>query len=518
MRPTSATPTTTLTTPSEADHSDRSEGQLDPGPGKRARTVRLTGLLLGLVLAVLSGLALPETLSLDARVTAGVVVLMGTWWVTEAVPLPVTALVPLVAFPMFGVSAMEEVAGAYANQIIFLFLGGFLLALGIQRWNLHRRIALLIVLAVGTRPTRMIAGLMIATAVLGMWVSNTATALMMVPLGTSLVALVESESGTSGQADQAKGARQHSKFGIGLMLAIAYSATFSAFGTIIASPGNVFVVGYIRDTLGYEVTFLQWMLFGMPLLVVFLFVGWLVIAKWLWRPEVDDLPGGRELFARELAKLGRMSAGEVGMTVVFVMTALAWILVPVLFEEPWATDAVIAMMGGLATFLIPASPRRGVMLMNWDAGLRTPWGVLILFGGGLALSAQVTGSGLADWIGESLGVLGGVPVWVLAPIVVVLVLIFTEFTSSMATIATFVPIVSGVAAGLGHDPVIFAIMVTQACQCAFMLPVASAPNAIVFATGSMEIRDMVRTGLWMNAVGFVLVTLLALWGLPVVLR
>ncbi|WFP16929.1 SLC13 family permease [Citricoccus muralis] len=506
------------------DLHDLSEGQLDAGPGQRARTVRFTGLALGLALAVLSGLALPESLELDARVTASVVVLMGTWWVTEAVPLPVTALVPLVAFPMFGVSAMEEVAGSYANQIIFLFLGGFLLALGIQRWNLHRRIALLIVLAVGTRPTRMIAGLMIATAVLGMWVSNTATALMMVPLGTSLVALVEQEArrgrgaDTDGTADNAAAdQRKHSRFGIGLMLAIAYSATFSAFGTIIASPGNIFVVGYIRDTLGYEVTFLQWMLFGMPLLVVFLFLGWLVIAKWLWRPEVDDLPGGRELFARELAKLGRMSAGEVGISVVFAMTALAWILVPVLFEEPWATDAVIAMMGGMTTFLIPASPRRGVMLMNWDTGLRTPWGVLILFGGGLALSAQVTGSGLADWIGESLGVLGGMPVWVLAPIVVILVLIFTEFTSSMATIATFVPLVSGVAAGLGHDPVIFAIMVTQACQCAFMLPVASAPNAIVFATGSMEIRDMVRTGLWMNAVGFVLVTLLALWGLPLVL-
>ncbi|MGO1532028.1 MAG: SLC13 family permease [Micrococcaceae bacterium] len=506
-------------TPTPTETQDRSEGQLDPGPGRRARTVRFTGLLLGLVLAGLAGLALPGELGLEARVTAGVVVLMGTWWVTEAVPLPVTALVPLVAFPMFGVSAMEEVAGSYANQIIFLFLGGFLLALGIQRWNLHRRIALLIVLAVGTRPTRMIAGLMIATAVLGMWVSNTATALMMVPLGTSLVQLVEREAREhhGGAEAGTDGPERRSRFGIGLMLAIAYSATFSAFGTIIASPGNIFVVGYIRDTLGYEVTFLQWMLFGMPLLVVFLFVGWLVIAKWLWRPEVDDLPGGRELFARELAKLGRMSAGEVGITVVFAATALAWILVPVLFEEPWATDAVIAMMGGLATFLIPASPRRGVMLMNWDTGLRTPWGVLILFGGGLALSAQVTGSGLADWIGESLGVLSGVPVWVLAPIVVVLVLIFTEFTSSMATIATFVPIVSGVAAGLGHDPVIFAIMVTQACQCAFMLPVASAPNAIVFATGSLDIRDMVRTGLWMNAVGFVLVTLLALWGLPLVL-
>jgi sodium-dependent dicarboxylate transporter 2/3/5 len=484
--------------------SEASAGDLAEGLAPRTRNIRYAGLLLGALLALAAGLAMPQDVSHEARVTAGVVVLMGVWWITEAAPLPVTALLPLVLFPAFGVTTMDELAPSYASQIIFLFLGGFLLALGIQRWNLHRRIALLVVLAVGTRPTRMILGMMIATAALGMWVSNTATALMMIPLGLSLVGLIEDQDGVA----------RRSRFGVGLMLGIAYSATISAFGTIIATPGNVFVVGFISENLGYTVTFLQWMAFGIPLTAVFLLGGWFLIAKVIWRPEIEELPGGRQLFLDELSKLGRMSAGEKLISLVCLGAALSWVLVPLVFEDPWATDAVIAMIAGLAAFLIPARAAEGVMLMDWGTAREIPWGTLILFGGGLALSSQVTASGLSDWVGESFSGLGGLPFWLVLAVILLAVLAVTEITSSMATIATFVPIVAGVAGGMGYDPVLLAILVTQACQCAFMLPVATAPNAIAFGSGAVSIRQMVKTGLWMNALGFCLIMVLAFTLVP----
>lgn len=485
----------------------RSEGQLQPAVAPRIKKVRYTGLIGGLLLAALTILILPADLNTAARLTAGVVVLMGTWWMTEAVPIPVTALLPLVLFPAMGIAGIDDVANSYANDTLFLFLGGFMIALGMQKWNLHRRIALRIVLLVGTRPTRLIAGLMIATALLGMWVSNTATAMMMIPLGMSVVALVEAQPGV----------KNNSRFGVGLMLGTAYSATLSAFGTIVASPGNVFVVAYIEENFGYRITFLQWMMFGLPLAAVFMVLGWFVITKVLWKPELDEIPGGRQLIADELRSLGKMSAGELLVLVIFLATALSWIFVPVIFEDPWATDPVIAMIAGILVFMIPARPGDGVMLMDWETANKTPWGTMILVGGGLALSAQIMSSGLSEWIGESLTVLGGLPVWFLIPAVVLLMLILTEFTSSMASITAFVPLVAGIAVSLGQDPVVIAIMVTQACQSAFMLPVASIPNAIAYGTGSVNIQQMVRTGLVFNLMGLVLVSAVGLFLLPNIL-
>jgi len=484
-----------------------SEGQLQAPVASRVKKVRYIGLVGGLILAAFITLMLPAELNVAARITAGVVVLMGTWWMTEAVPIPVTALLPLVVFPAFGIAGIDEVASSYANDTLFLFLGGFMLALGMQRWNLHRRIALRIVLLVGTRPTRLVAGLMIATALLGMWVSNTATAMMMIPLGMSVVSLVEAQQGVT----------KKSRFGVGLMLGIAYSATLSAFGTIVASPGNVFVVAYIEENFDYRITFLQWMMFGIPLGIIFMALGWFVITKVLWRPEIDELPGGRALIVDELRSLGRMSAGETMVLVIFLATALSWVFVPVLFDDPWATDPVIAMIAGIVVFTLPARPKDGIMLMDWDTANRTPWGTMILVGGGLALSAQIMSSGLSAWIGESLTALGGLPVWVLIPAVVLLMLLLTEFTSSMASITAFVPLVAGIAVSLGQDPVVIAIMVTQACQSAFMLPVASIPNAIAYGTGSVNIQQMVRTGLVFNLLGLVLVSCLGLFVLPHVL-
>lgn len=486
---------------------DISEGAAAPSLSVRTRQVRYGGLVGGLVLAALATVLLPADLAVEARATAGVVVLMGTWWLTEAVPIAVTAMLPLILFPAFGLAPIEDVGPSYASGTIFLFLGGFMVALGMQRWNLHKRIALKIVLLVGTKPSRLIAGMMIATGLLGMWVSNTATAMMMIPLGMSLVALVEEQDGVA----------KNSRFGVGVMLGIAYAATFSAFGTIVASPGNVFVVAYIRENYGYEITFLQWMTYGMPLAVIFMYLGWLSITKLIWKPEVDELEGGHAIFQRELDSLGKMAFGEKAVLAVFLAAALSWIFVPILFVESWASDSVIAMIAGIVVYLIPARLNDGVMVMDWSAGVRAPWGTLILVGGGLALSAQVMDSGLSAWIGQQMSSLGSLPLWLLLPCVVLLLCIMTEFTSSMASITTFVPLVAGVAAALGLNPIIFAVVATQACQCAFMLPVATPPNAIAYGTGAVTIPQMARTGVVMNLLGLVLISILGLVFLPFII-
>lgn len=487
-----------------AQQSELSAGQLATGVTPRVRTIRFSGLILGAILAAAAYFAMPSEVGPHAQLTAAVVVLMGTWWITEALPLAVTAMVPLVIFPFFNQAELADIATSYAGQIIFLFLGGFLLALGIQRWNLHKRIALLIVLAVGTKPTQLILGMMLATIILGMWVSNTATALMMIPLAISLVGLIESQEGVN----------RNSNFGIGLMLGVAYAATISAFGTIIATPGNVFVVGYVRDNIGVEITFLQWMIFGTPLAFAFLFIGWFIIAKVVWKPEISELPGGRALFKEELAKLGPMCAGEKLTAAIFGLTAVSWMFLPALVDAPWATDAVIAMTAGMLLFIIPGDTSKGVMLMDWETARDVPWGTLILFGGGLALSSQIIDSGLSDWVGDAFSGLSSLPFWVALIFILAIVLLTTEVTSSMATIATFVPIIVGISQGLGYDAVLMAILVTQACQCAFMLPVASAPNAIAFGTGAVEIRQMVKTGIWFNIIGFVLIYALAFTLIP----
>lgn len=484
-----------------------SDGELDEGVSSRSRNIRFGGFVAGLALALLVGLLMPADLSPEARMTAAVGVLMGVWWITEAIPLPATALLPLILFPALGVAGLDDFSGSYANSIVFLFLGGFLLALAMQRWNLHKRIALHIVLLIGTRPSRLIGGFMLATALLSMWVSNTATAMMMIPMGISVVKLVEDQDG----------ARPKSRFGVGLMLAIAYGATIGGFGTLIGSPVNVVIAGYIRETLEYPITFLEWMSIGTPLMAVMLIVGWLVIAKWLWKPESDELPGGRDLFEAQLAQLGAMSAGERLVAAVFAATATAWIAVPLFFEDPWADDTVIAMMAGIAVFVIPAKPSKGVMLLDWKAANSIPWGVLLLFGGGLALSSQITGTELAEWMGSSLSGLAGMPQWVLVLALVLLLLFLTEFTSSTATAAAFVPVVGGVAIGLEQNPVVFAVAAGLACMCAFMLPVGTPPNAIAFGSGSVTISQMIRTGLWMNLVSVVLVSILALTLVPRIL-
>ncbi|WP_313023580.1 DASS family sodium-coupled anion symporter [Mobilicoccus sp.] len=515
----------------------KSPGERAEGDPPRTHALRLGGFLLGVLAAGVVYLILPEDLGHDGRLTAATAVLMGIWWMSEAIPIPGTALLPLIIFPIFGSdTSVNDVGSSYGNNIIFLFMGGFMLALAMQRWNLHRRIALLTVKVMGTSANRIVAGFMLATAFLSMWVSNTATAVMMLPIGVSVLLLVsnarreqrESEGGRDGvaggessdaldevvdptnvdlESTEVKDAVIKSDFGTALMLGIAYAASLGSLGTIIGTPPNTLLVGYMHDAFGVNIGFGQWMLVGVPLSAAFLVVTWFLLTQVLFRPEVKELPGGRELLQSELHKLGPMSAGEMRVLAIFVLAAVSWVAVPLVFDPAPISDAGIAVVVAVLLFLIPGGSARGVRLLDWDSAVALPWGVLLLFGGGLALSAQFTSSGLTEWIGEQVGALGALPVIVLIALVAAGTLFLTELTSNTATAATFLPVAGGVAMGLGIDPMLLAVPVALSATCAFMLPVATPPNAIAFGSGYVTVGQMVKGGVILNLIGIVLVTL-----------
>lgn len=518
--------------PKDTGEDNRSAGERSEPLKRTTWRNRLLGLAAGLGGGLLVFLLLPDDLAVSARVTAATAVLMGLWWMTEAIPIPATALVPLVVFPIFNETTAEDgttspvtvdqVGASYGNNIIFLFMGGFLLALAMQRWNLHRRIALVTVRAMGTSPSMVVAGFMVATGFMSMWVSNTATAVMMLPIGVSVLMLVAKlkdevpagAPGADGETDlQSEEVKEHvieSTFGTALMLGIAYAASIGSLATIIGTPPNTLLVGYLADNHDIQIGFGQWMLVGLPLAVVFLAICWFLLTKVLYKPEIKEIPGGRELMNEELAKLGPMSSGEKRVLAIFVLAALSWVAIPLIFDEPFISDAGIAMVVGLLLFLTPSGSARGVRLLDWESAVKLPWGVLLLFGGGLALSAQFGSSGLTAWIGEQAEALGGAPVILVVVVLVALVIFLTELTSNTATAATFLPVVGGLAIGIDMPVLLATIPVAIAATCAFMLPVATPPNAIAYGSGYVTIPQMMRAGLWLNLIGIVLVTLTAM--------
>ncbi|MFP5367192.1 MAG: SLC13 family permease, partial [Actinomycetes bacterium] len=461
----------------------QSPGERAPAEDPKTHRIKWTGFAVGLALALLVYFVMPADLAHPAKLTAATAVLMGVWWMTEAIPIPATALLPLIIFPVLGEDvAVDDVGASYGSNIIFLFMGGFLLALAMQRWNLHRRIALRTVRVMGTKPAQMVAGFMVATAFLSMWVSNTATAVMMLPIGVSVLLLLPNlladstaaqdkpgepspEAGLQGadpQSTEVKDAIIKSNFGTALMLGIAYAASIGSLGTIIGTPPNTLLVGYLQEAHDINIGFGQWMLVGVPLSVVMLIITWFLLTKVLFRAEIDSIPGGRDLISKELSKLGPMSTGEKLVLAIFTLAALSWVFVPVISDPPLISDAGIAMVVGFLLFLLPAGAGRGVRLLDWESAVKLPWGVLLLFGGGLALSAQFSSSGLTEWIGESAGALGAVPVLLVVVIFTAGIIFLTELTSNTATAATFLPVAGGVAIGLGLDPMLLAIPVALA--------------------------------------------------------
>lgn len=444
----------------------------------------------------------PEGMSVEAWMTAGVAVLMATWWIAETMPIPATALLPLVLMPLLGLGGIKSVAAPYANPIVFLFLGGFLIAIAMERWELHRRIAFGLIGVLGLKPSGIIGGFLIAAAVLSMWVSNTATTLMMLPIAISVVALLPKE-----QKDEPT----QRAFKTALMLSVAYGATTGGMGTLIGTPPNALLAGFVDRTYGITVGFGQWMLIGVPVVLLALPVVYVMLTRVVFRLGKEPLPGVGEIIASERARMGPLSGAEAIIAVVFGLTALAWVSRPYLAGfVPGISDTTIAITGALVLFLIPAPGGGGRFLMDWSAAKAVPWEVLLLFGGGLSLAGHIQTSGLAAWIGEQAVLLDTFPIILTLMVLSFGILMLTELTSNTATSATFLPVVAVVAVSIGQNPLLMLVPTALAANCAYMMPVGTPPNAIVFGSGQVTLPQMARSGILLNLL-LVPVILVVLW-------
>jgi sodium-dependent dicarboxylate transporter 2/3/5 len=489
--------------------------------------VRSGGLLAGpLVFALFVLLPAPSGLGVDAWRTAGVALWMAIWWVTEAVPIYVTAMLPLVLFPMLGIVKAKGLAPAYGHPFIFLFMGGFMLARAIERWNLHERIALRIVHAVGVSPKRLIFGMMVATAFMSMWISNTASTLIMLPIGMAILSEAAKIGGTTVADDP-----DLSVMATCLMLAVAYAANIGGMGTLVGTAPNVVFASQLAQLFpeAPEVTFLSWMQVALPLVVIFIPICWFYLTRFAFPIHLTELPGGRQVIDQRLAALPVMSSAERRVGLVFLLTAMGWIFrKPIdigLMQIPgWSTlmgvsaythDATVAMLAVLLLFVIPSgntgnSPAtENGRLLDWPTAVGIPWGVLVLFGGGLALAGGVRDSGLAMWIGSQFQTMAGAPLLLVLLVLCVVMIFLTEVTSNTAVSTLFMPVLAAMAVSMGQDPVLFMLPAVLCASCAFMLPVATPPNAIVFGSGHIRIPQMARAGFALNLMGVVLVTGLA---------
>jgi len=433
-------------------------------------------------------------------------ILMAIWWISEAVPVAVTALLPICLFPLLGVATIKQSTAPYANPLIFLFMGGFMIALAVERWNLHRRIALNVLKVFGTRPAALVGGFMVATAALSMWISNTATTVMMLPIGLSVISLLHGKGVVHLPEEEDR------NFTLVLLLGIAYAASVGGLGTLVGTPPNALLAGYMTEVHGRTVGFGEWMLVGIPLVVVLLPVTWFLLTRIVYPVGGAEIPGASDVIAREVDDLGPITPQEKRVIVVFAVTALLWITRPLLngaLPGLSLSDPAIALFGALALFLIPADLENRVFLMNWQWAKKLPWGVLILFGGGLSLASAINDTGLAAWIGSALAGVEAWPSLAILVTIVAVVVFLTEITSNTATAAVFLPVVGAAAATFGADAMTFAAPAALAASCAFMMPVATPPNAIVFGSGYITVLQMAKAGFLLNLAAIVVIPLAA---------
>jgi sodium-dependent dicarboxylate transporter 2/3/5 len=495
-------PKTTLTlggnTLSDLHHEGRSPHQI-------------VGAFLGPLLAVSMILVgAPEGLSQSGWMTASVGVLMAVWWATEAVPIAVTALLPIVVFPLLGIATIQDTTSPYANKVIYLFLGGFIVAFAMQRWNLHRRVALSVLQHVGGNGRSLVGGFMLASAVISMWVMNTSTTMMLLPIAVSIIAVIHKT--VRGMDDKGKEDFQYS-----LLLGVAYGATIGGMATLVGTAPNAMLAAFMQETYGTEIDFSSWMLVGLPLSAMMLPLAWVVLTRIIFKVDFKTSAEGKAALRQLKDDLGTMTVPEKRVAIVFVLMALTWVLRPLLVDLPGLSaldDSGIAMAGGIALFLIPSGDKSDPRLLRWTYAERLPWSVLILFGGGLTLASAVSRTGLAEWLGSSLQAIGALPLAAIVIVAATMIIFLTELTSNIATTATFLPVVGAIAIESGFDPIVLAVPVTFAASCAFMLPVATPPNAIVFGSGMLTIPKMVRAGMLLNIVGIFLVSLVALYLAP----
>ena len=467
------------------------------------------GFFLGPVLAALV-LVLPpaEGISLEAWRVIAMALWMATWWSTEAIPVPATSLIPRIFLPLFGITSPDQAARPYGDDVIFLLLGGFIIAMAMQRWNLHKRIALNILARVGGHPAALIGGFMAAAALLSMWISNTATTLMMIPIALSV-------------ANAVSGGKKGHTFTIALVLGVAYASSIGGFGTIIGTPPNAIAVGYLADNHGIDISFAQWMMFGIPVVFLMVPAAWLVLTKWAFPLKGIRAEKGKQAIINELKDLGLITTPEKRTAFLFALIAFSWMFRPLLNDLPGLgglNDMTIAIAGAVVMFVIPSGSKqqKGAFLLNWEWAVKLPWGVILLFGGGLSLANAIKITGLSLWMGEALSGLTAFPLLFLMLALIVMVVFLTELTSNTATTAGLMPVLGALAVVGDYNPLLLAVPAALAASCAFMLPVATAPNAIVFASGQVTIPQMCKAGFRLNLVAIIIVTTLSYALVPLI--
>lgn len=469
---------------------------------------RLIGLVLGpIAFFLILFFFHPEGLSKEANAVLAATAWIAIWWITEAIPIAVTALLPIVLFPLSGGLDLSATSASFGHKYIFLYMGGFIIAIAIEKWNLHKRIALNIINLIGSDVRKIILGFMLATAFLSMWISNTATAVMMLPIGIAIIKQLKDNPDTI--------ADENLIFGKALMLAIAYSASIGGVATLIGTPPNLVLAGIVLDTYGYEITFMQWFIFGLPISITLLFLCWKYLTRYAFTFTQNEFPGGKKEIQRLLNTLGKITYEEKLVTAVFALTAFCWITRSFLLQKllPGLDDTIIAIFFAIVLFLIPSKNRRE-RLINWDEAVQMPWGIILLFGGGMALAKGFEESGLAVWIGGQMTSLSGLPVFLLILVLIAAVNFLTEITSNLATTAMLLPVLAPMALSIDVHPFVLMVGAAVAASCAFMLPVATPPNAVVFGSGYLRIPDMVNKGFFMNLASIFILTLFVYFVLP----
>jgi len=470
-------------------------------------THQKVGVVLGPAAALLMILSdAPAGLTDTGWTTAAIGVLMAVWWATEAVPIAVTALLPLVVFPLLGIATIQETAAPYSNKVIYLFLGGFIVAFAMQRWDLHRRIALSVLQVVGGNGRSLVGGFMLSSALISMWVMNTSTTMMLLPIAVSIITVIHKSVGSLDETARAD-------FQYALLLGVAYGATIGGMATLVGTAPNAMLAAFMQENHGVEIDFASWMMVGLPLSIVMLPLAWLALTRFVFHVDFQTSGEGRAELKKMKDDLGSIKTPEIRVAIVFTIMAVAWITRPLLADVPGLSaldDSGIAMAGAIALFLVPSGDKSDPFLIRWRYAEQLPWSVLILFGGGLTLAGAVSRTGLAEWLGSSLQAVGALPLAVIVIAAAALIIFLTELTSNIATTATFLPVVGAIAIESGIDPIVLTVPITFAASCAFMLPVATPPNAIVFGSGLLTIPKMARAGFVLNLIAIVLVTIVAL--------
>lgn len=463
-------------------------------------TISLFGLIIGLsILSIFIFSEPPEGLSKVGWLTAGVALLMTIWWITEAIPIYLTGIIPLILFPIFNIFDLKLVASSYAHPLVLLFLGGFIIASAMEACGLHKRMALNILSLSGTSPSKIIAGFMIATAFISMWVSNTASTIMMLPIAVSVITIFSNQPNI-----------RNENFAIPLLLAIAYSASIGGASTLIGTPTNIMLSSILSDSYNYEISFLDWLLIGLPVAIFLLPTVWFFLTNISFNVSKKKSNALERTIQEMRGEIGSPSFTEKIVATVFFLTATFWVFRRSLNEifNLNLNDTSIGLLGALLLFLIPTS--KTTRACNWETANKIPWGILLLVGGGIALSKAFNSSGLAIWIGEFSNYFYGYNIYLLIFIAVALIIYLTELNSNTATVATFMPILIIFAISINQNPLFFVIPATIAASCAFMLPIATPPNAVVFGSGKIAIKDMIKAGFLLNIISVVVVTIISI--------